>query len=418
MSATSPPTLDALAGVRDIVAVHSAKGGVGKSTVAANLAACAARLGMKVGLLDADVHGPSVAHMMGSSERPEPSRTAERVLPIVRHGVRYLSLANVATPDAPIIWRGPMVAGALQQLLSLVEWGELDLLLVDMPPGTGDAVLGIGQTVSLSGVVVVTTPQELSLADTRRGVQAFAALHVPALGLIENLSLFTCDACGDRVALFGEGAGRAVAESLGMPFLGRIPIDPQVATAGDAGAPIASAAPDPASTPPSERATNPNDTIVAFESALREIVAQLALRSGGIGAQHVEWSAHVERRLEPPDATEAVDGAEHDRPVAIWQADDDLLGIRWADGLTSFHGAYALRMACPCAACVEEWTRRKSATLDDVPRDVRPTNVRSVGRYALQPTWSDGHRTGIFSFAELRRGAGRVDPNTRNPIQE
>ena len=403
MTASAVP-LDTLARVRDIVAVHSAKGGVGKSTVASNLAAAAARLGLRVGLLDADIHGPSVAHLFGSSEAPKPSPTPERVLPIVRHGVRYLSLANVASPSAPIIWRGPMVSGALSQMLSLVDWGELDLLLVDMPPGTGDAMLGLGQAVSFSGVIVVTTPQELALADTRRGVQAFGALSVPPLGLVENLSSFTCDACGDTVALFGESRGPETAERWGMPFLARIPIDPRIARASDDGVPIAA------------DATSALAGI--YESALRTVLAQLSLRPDVAGSFRVEWKARVPRQLAPPAGARPVEGAAPHEPAHVWQADHDLLAVAWADGRVTYHGAYALRMACPCAACVEEWTRSKSPSLDAVPKDVRPVSIRSVGRYALLPVWSDGHQTGIFSFTELRRGAGRVDAETRQPTQE
>jgi ATP-binding protein involved in chromosome partitioning len=396
----SPPATGLLTGVGEIVAVHSAKGGVGKSTAATNLAAVFARMGMRVGLLDADVHGPSVAHMMGSSARPAPSPSGERVLPLERHGVRYLSLANVAAPDAPIIWRGPMVAGALQQLLSEVEWGDLDLLLIDLPPGTGDAILGAGQSVRLSGAVIVTTPQELSLSDTRRGIRAFEALQVPILGLLENMSVFECDGCGDRIALFGEGGGRAAAKELGIAFLGRIPIDGAVVRAGDAGVPLC--------------ASDPEGLVGrAFESAGRAILARLSLqgRAAG-GAFDVTWERRKSGAFEraPKEAPRTAAAANPDTPVAVWQAGDDALGILWADGETTFHGAYELRMACPCARCVEEWTRRKMPSLAEVPKDVRPVTIRSVGRYALQPVWSDGHRTGIFAFTDLRRGTGAIDP--------
>jgi ATP-binding protein involved in chromosome partitioning len=307
VSDTFVPPSDLLAGVREIVAVHSAKGGVGKSTTAANLAVSLARMGMKVGLLDADIHGPSIAHMLGSSARPEASPSGEGVLPLTRHGVRYLSLANVALPDAPIIWRGPMVSGALNQLLGMVEWGELDLLLIDMPPGTGDAILGIGQAVALSGVVVVTTPQELSLSDTRRGIQGFVALQVPVLGLLENMSVFVCDECETPAALFGEGGGAATAEALGLAFLGRIPIDPAVVATGDAGTPICEARPD-------------SPTARAFDSAGRAVLARLALHGRATsGSFDVDWEKRApgDVRESPPGGARLRAGRRRPTPAPI-----------------------------------------------------------------------------------------------------
>jgi len=393
---SAPPSSDLLAGVREIVAVHSAKGGVGKSTTAANLACACSRLGLAVGLLDADIHGPSIAHMFGSSAAPETLPDRHSVRPLERHGVRYLSLANVTPPDAPIIWRGPMVAGALNQLLEIVEWGPLDLLLVDMPPGTGDAVLGLGQAITLSGVVVVTTPQALSVSDTRRGIRAFGQLQVPILGLVENMAAFVCD-CGDVAAIFGEGGGVRAAQSLGIPFLGRIPLEASVVESGDAGRPLVDARPE-------------SPAAIAFASVARAALAQLALQGRAAGGFDLQWERGLgaEFRTEPPEKAMA-GSADPAAPAAVWQASDDVLGIRWGDGETTFHGARALRLACPCAACVDEWTRQKLPSLGAVPEDVRPVTIRSVGRYALQPVWSDGHRTGIFTFRELRAGAGAVE---------
>jgi ATP-binding protein involved in chromosome partitioning len=392
----APGAAGVLEHVRDVVAIHSAKGGVGKSTVAANLAVALARLGLRVGLLDADVHGPSIAHMFGSDARPEAAGDGARVLPIERYGVRFLSLANVVTPDAPVIWRGPMVVSALQQLVTMVDWGDLDVLLLDLPPGTGDAVLSLAQMIALSGVVVVTTPQEMSLSDTRRGIQAFAKLDVPILGLIENMSMFVCDVCGTQAALFGEGGGRVTAERMGLPFLGRVPIVPAIREAGDAGEPLAHREPESA-------------TARAFDAIARPVIAALAHDERvDADALTVTW-----RRMKPGDVREAPPGAKLPAPapgppraLRLWQAADDRLSIAWSDGARTFHGAYDLRTSCPCAMCVEEWTGRRMPSLDAVPRDVRPIVIRPVGRYAIQPEWSDGHKTGIYSFADLRR-AGR-----------
>jgi ATP-binding protein involved in chromosome partitioning len=392
--ATVPPP--DLTGVRDVIAVHSAKGGVGKSTAAVNLAVTYARMGMQVALLDADVWGPSVAHMMGSSAQPETAPSGDKVVPLERHGVRYLSLANVVAPDAPVIWRGPMVSGAVQQLLSLADWSTADVLLIDMPPGTGDALLGLGQTLAISGVVVVTTPETLSVSDTRRGIRAFEKLQVPVLGLVENLSAFVCDACGDRVPLFGEGGGEAAAKELGIAFLGRVPIDPAVVPGGDTGVPVAVSEPDG----PAGR---------AFDVIARAALTRLAAAGGSV-AFDVTWERLPagEMRRDPPEAVEPSGNAE--RPDAVWQAADDTLGIRWGDGTTTFHDSYTLRVACPCAGCREEWSGERLPSLDEVPQDVRPVTVRSVGRYALLPVWSDGHKTGMFTFRDLKRGAGEAQP--------
>ncbi len=395
MSAAPPPGV--LDGVREIVAVHSAKGGVGKSTVAANLAVTLSRFGLEVGLLDADVHGPSIAHMLGSDARPEAAGDGRRVLPLRRHGVKYLSLANVTTPDAPVIWRGPMVVGALQQLFTMVEWGDLDVLLVDLPPGTGDVILSLAQLVMLSGAVVVTTPQEVSLADTRRGIEAFRKLDVPILGLVENMSVFVCDACGEEAALFGEGGGRRAAHALDLPFLGRLPIEPAVREAGDAGIPIAARAPESA-------------VSRGFEAIARGALVELAKSSSANpAALTVVWEPMKakESRGEPPGRTPPPSRDDPPRAVQLWQAANERLGIAWSDGTRTFHEVYALRTSCPCAMCIEEWTGRRLPSLDAVPKDVRPVVIRPVGRYGIQPEWSDGHQTGIFAFTELRASGER-----------
>lgn len=394
MAAAPPPptTPPGLVNVREVIAIHSAKGGVGKSTIAANLAVALAKLGLNVALLDADIHGPSIAHMFGSSERPEVVPGKNMARPLLRHGVSYLSLANVATDDAPIIWRGPMVSGALQQLLTQVDWGDQDVLLIDMPPGTGDAVLSVGQGLSLTGVVGVTTPQELSLADTRRGLEAFAKLQVPVLGVLENMAGFACDECGEVAFPFGRNGGEEATRELGLEFLGRLPLDPSIGVAADSGRPAAG---------DDEHASAP-----AFASIARALLARMAEQGrGGDGGFDVTWAENVTPDL-GADVTEREGAGDPALPVKVWQAGDDLLAIRWADGRRTLHGAYEMRTHCPCAACHQEWTGERLPSLDDVPRDVLPVSIRSVGRYALQPTWSDGHRTGIFTFRDLRDGLG------------
>jgi ATP-binding protein involved in chromosome partitioning len=227
------------------VAVASGKGGVGKSTVAANLAVALAGRGLAVGLLDADIYGPSQHLMMGASERPFVNEQ-EKIVPPTRHGVRLMSLGLILDPDQPVIWRGPMVMKALQQLLEDVAWGELNVLVIDLPPGTGDAQLTITQELPLSGAVIVTTPQDVALIDARKGLAMFQRLEVPVIGIIENMSVYVCPQCGHREAIFGSGGGERTARELGVPFLGGIPIDPAVVTTSDSGTPIVAAAPESA----------------------------------------------------------------------------------------------------------------------------------------------------------------------------
>lgn len=230
-------------GVKHIIAVASGKGGVGKSTTAANLALAMSLNGLKVGLLDADVYGPSMPRMMGVTGQP--SSADGRILePMNGHGVKLMSMGFLVDEETPMVWRGPMVMSALQQMLRDVNWGELDVLLVDMPPGTGDAQLTIAQSVSLAGAVVVSTPQDIALLDARKGINMFRKVDVPVLGIIENMSYFCCPNCGHRTEVFSHGGARQDAEKFGAEFLGEIPLDIVIREAGDNGLPVVAALPD------------------------------------------------------------------------------------------------------------------------------------------------------------------------------
>ncbi len=231
-----------LPGVKAILAVASGKGGVGKSTVAVNLAVSLARQGLATGLLDADIYGPSLPRMLGVSRKPEVR--AERMLPIEAWGLKCMSIGFLVEEETPMIWRGPMVMGALEQMMGQVEWGSLDVLVVDMPPGTGDAQLTMAQRVALSGAVIVSTPQDIALIDARRGVRMFERVRVPVLGLVENMSFFCCPECGHRTEIFGHGGARLEAQRLGTTFLGEIPLLLDIRTTADAGTPIVAAAPE------------------------------------------------------------------------------------------------------------------------------------------------------------------------------
>ncbi len=225
-------------GVRRIIAVGSGKGGVGKSTVSSNLAVALARKGRRVGLLDADIHGPSQPRMMGVSDRPA-SPDGKVILPLRAHGVTMMSIGLMLKEGEAVIWRGPMLQGALQQLLQQVQWGDLDVLIIDLPPGTGDVQLSLAQKTPLTGALIVSTPQDVALIDARRAINMFDKLKVPVVGLIENMSSYVCPNCGHEAHIFGHGGVAAEASAIGVPFLGELPLSLDVRLAGDAGTPAA-----------------------------------------------------------------------------------------------------------------------------------------------------------------------------------
>ncbi|MBF0181583.1 MAG: iron-sulfur cluster carrier protein ApbC [Magnetococcales bacterium] len=236
-------TGDLLPGVRNVIAVASGKGGVGKSTTAVNLALALLASGARVGILDADIYGPSLPRMLNVQEKPEPGE-GHKMAPVMAHGLKSISMGFFMEESQPVVWRGPMVGMAVEQLLRDVDWGELDYLVVDLPPGTGDAQLTLSQKVPITGVVIVSTPQAVALADVRRGVNMFLKVDVPVLGVIENMSYYLCPQCGHRADIFAHGGARAEAEAMGMEFLGDIPLDIGIREDMDAGTPILVARPD------------------------------------------------------------------------------------------------------------------------------------------------------------------------------
>jgi ATP-binding protein involved in chromosome partitioning len=242
------PTPDAslVANIEHVIAVSSGKGGVGKSTVAVNLAAALAAAGRRVGLLDADVYGPDVPLMFGETRKPKVTgeKGSEKIVPLEAHGVKLMSLGFLLEDEQPAIMRGPLVSGILKQFLEQVEWGELDYLIVDMPPGTGDAQLSLVQIVNLDGAVLVTTPQDVSTGDVRRAVRMFERVNTRIFGIVENMAGMDCPHCGGHIDVFGHGGGRQLAHDMHLPLLGEVPLDPRVREAGDAGRPTALALPD------------------------------------------------------------------------------------------------------------------------------------------------------------------------------
>lgn len=251
--------------VRNVIAVASGKGGVGKSTVSTNLAVALAQSGARVGLVDADIYGPNIPLMMGFMEKPDLfGNDQNKIIPLMRYGIKLMSIGFfLSEDDNPVIWRGPMVHGAIHQFLRDVDWGELDYLVVDLPPGTGDAPLSLSQLVKVAGVVIVTTPQDVALQDVAKGMAMFGRLQVPIVGVIENMSFFICPHCEGTTEIFGEGGGQRISEKFGVPLLGRIPLDVRVREAGDRGVPIVLAAPE-------------SPLAAAFRSAAEQVAASVS----------------------------------------------------------------------------------------------------------------------------------------------
>jgi len=358
---------DVLKGVKNVVAIASGKGGVGKSTATANLALALAATGAKVGILDADIYGPSIPGMMGTTERPR--STAEgKAIPPEGYGIKIMSVGMLVGEDTPTIWRGPIASKMLQQFLSAVEWGELDYLLMDLPPGTGDVQLTLTQSAPLNGAVIVTTPQDVALRIARKGLKMFQTVNVPILGIIENMSGFVCPNCNTVHNIFRKGGGERTAREMGVPFLGSIPLDPRMVEAGDAGKPLV------ALDPKSSGAK-------AFELVARNVAAQLSI-------------------------TNMREGEVKNRPKEM-QLDKVPSRIVWDDGTVMAYEWRTLRLACPCAACSNEMTGERVLRDEDVPLDVKVVEARPVGRYGFSLVFSDGHSTGIY-VNNLLRSLGRV----------
>jgi ATP-binding protein involved in chromosome partitioning len=233
------PERQPIPGVKNLVAIASGKGGVGKTTVAVNLALALAKLGYKVGLMDADVYGPNVPIMLGSTAEPQATQD-KHIIPVMAQGIKMISMGLLNPGDKPMIWRGPMLHSVITQFLRSVEWGQLDYLLIDLPPGTGDVQLTLIQTVAVTGAVIVTTPSTVALADVRKAIEMFRQVNVEVLGVVENMSTFSCPHCGQAVDIFGHGEGAKTAQAYGVPVLGEIEIDPRIRVGGDTGKPVAS----------------------------------------------------------------------------------------------------------------------------------------------------------------------------------
>lgn len=348
-----------LEGVSRIVAVSSAKGGVGKSTVAANLAVALAQSGAKVGLADMDIYGPSAPILFGTEELPEADKELGLIRPVLAHGVKIISMGFFLDDDAPVVWRGPMVMSATKQFLKGVAWGELDWLVIDLPPGTGDIPLTLVQEVPVDGAVIVTTPQDVALADVTRGVAMLRKTNTPVLGIVDNMAGFACPACGKVDQVFGSRSAAALEQELGAPVLAEIPIWPEIRERADAGHPIVSASPE-------------HPAALAYSSLATAV---------GLAVQAQREHAHG------PEPKEIKHDPESGRVT-----------IAWTDGVTTDYSARGLRGWCPCAQC-----QGHSGQVGFVDAEApKLASFEGVGRYAVRFVWADGHGTGMYSYPWLR----------------
>lgn len=353
-------------GVKNIIPIASGKGGVGKSTVSANIAVALAKLGAKVGLMDADVYGPSIPTITGAvaPSGGDPRRFA----PAVVHGIKVVSMGFFMKPGDAMIWRGPMLHKVIEQFLGQVEWGDLDYLVVDLPPGTGDIQLSLCQMIPLTGAAVVSTPQDVALNIAEKAIIMFQKLNTPVLGIIENMSGYDCTKCGHHEDIFGSGGARRYALEKGIPFLGEIPLTLSIRESADAGVPIVLSHPD-------------SPAAKAFTRVAENLAAQISVRASGGGDNRT-----IPSKIELKTRKE--------------------LAIHWSDGKETLLKTFDLRCHCPCAQCVDEMTGVLRLNPETVAKDVWPQNIAPVGRYALHFQWSDGHSSGIYPFELLRKLAG------------
>jgi ATP-binding protein involved in chromosome partitioning len=400
-SSQSAISAEKLPGIRHIIAVGSGKGGVGKSTVSVNLGLALQQLGARVGLVDADILGPSIPGMLGIPTGEQPETTPEgKMIPAQRQGLKVVSMGMLTGDDNPAVLRGPMVGKYLKMFISGVHWGQLDYLIIDLPPGTGDTQLTLAQSMPLSGVVIVTTPQAVSLKIARRGLRMFEKVQVKILGVIENMRTFTCPHCGENTDIFRHGGGEQMSQELGVPFLGALPLDIDVVICGDEGLPIVADQPMSVSTKVyTSIATALMEQVSEEVTVLKPFVWTWDNNEGA-----PDW---IEGAINPAGSEKT--------PIGFLRRDSRTLSILWEDGHRDDFDVRDLRLACHCARCVEEMSGRKLLDPKTIRSDVSPRKIVSIGNYAIQFNWSDGHNTGIYSFKDLRAlGAGAAAKSIDN----
>jgi ATP-binding protein involved in chromosome partitioning len=387
-SSQSAASDDKLPGIRHIIAIGSGKGGVGKSTVSVNLAIALQQLGARVGIVDADILGPSIPGMIGipTGERPATTQSG-KMIPAERDGLKVVSMGMLTGDDQPAVLRGPMVGKYLKMFVDGVQWGSLDYLILDLPPGTGDTQLTLAQSMPLSGVVIVTTPQAVSLKIARRGFRMFEKVQVKILGIVENMRTFTCPHCGENTDIFRHGGGEQMSEELGVPFLGALPLDADVVTCGDEGRPIV--ADQPTSVSAKVYTTIATALVEQLNAAITVLKPFVWKWDSNEGAP-----AWVEGAVRPAGSQKT--------PIGFLRLDPRTLSILWEDGHRDDFDVRDLRLACHCALCVEEMSGRQLLDPKTIRSDVSPREIVSIGNYAIQFNWSDGHNSGIYSFNDLR----------------
>ena len=346
--------------IKNILAVGSGKGGVGKSTVATNLAKALASKGNKVGLLDADLYGPCQPGMMGSNQAPKGNGNI--IVPVEKDGVKFVSMGLMNPSGKALIIRAPLAIKAVQQFLTGVQWGELDYLFIDLPPGTGDIQLTLAQQAKLSGAIIVTTPQKVASDIAQKGLEMFETVNVPVVGVVENMSGYKCPKCDEVTPVFGNGGGKKLSEKFNVPLLSQIPIDPELLSDSDNGN-------------------------TQYDSA----------RDSFYQKKFLELSEVIEKQLH-----EAQEQAKEFETSEI-TVDDHGLNISWSDGTMSKLEARNLRLNCPCASCVDEITGEKIIKPEQVSANIKVLGVKPVGRYGIAINFSDGHGTGIYKFKNLKQ---------------
>ncbi len=347
---TSTPNLQSLEKIQSIVAVSSCKGGVGKSTIAAYLALALQKEGLKVGLFDADIYGPSLPTLFHLHRPALVTEGQNQILPPLVSGIKVMSLGFVLG-DAPAVMRGPMVSNYIRQLLLQTQWGELDYLVIDMPPGTGDVQLTLTQTVSLDGALIVTTPQTLSLVDVGKGILMFEKVNVPVLGLVENMSYFVCDGCEKKHSIFGRDT-QSLSERFGLNILAQFPLTPDFSN------------------------LSPYLQGKALPDSFSKLTDQLHRQIG-------------QRRFAKT-------------PLPEFTKDATQITISWPDGKTQKIENKILRAACRCAHCVDEMTGYALLNVNDIPENIHIKDTTKLGNYGLAISWSDGHSTGIYTYKQLK----------------
>ena len=393
-SSQSTVSADKLPGIRHIIAIGSGKGGVGKSTVSVNLALALQQLGARVGIVDADILGPSIPGMLGIPTGEPPAMSADnKMIPAQRHGLKVVSMGMLTGDDKPAVLRGPMVGKYLKMFVDAVQWGPLDYLILDLPPGTGDTQLTLAQSMPLSGVVIVTTPQAVSLKIARRGLRMFEKVQVPILGIVENMRTVTCPHCGESTDIFRHGGGERMSQELGVPFLGALPLDADVVTCGDEGRPIV------ADQPTSVSAK-------VYAAVATALVEQLQAAVTVLKPFVWKWDSNEGAPAWMEDA--ARPAGSQNTPIGFLRRDPRTLSILWEDGHRDDFDVRDLRLACHCALCIEEMSGRKLLDPKTIRSDVSPRKIVSIGNYAIQFDWSDGHNSGIYSFNDLRALGARA----------